>query len=472
MYARVMTQVSGEELSALMAEEGFISRSDERLDELVQAGFEGWKASDEALRQGSSIHVTQIPDRGEAREADMEQLFELMGAEQEAGWHHVRLVENNGERHEEATIARVWAFPTEGANVRRVADRVSSLSVRGPNGFQGFVERAGLNLPGIAAKVRELVGGGHPDQGRSPRATGFFDGAGAARVAEAEWADWTQAAALDASVWQSGGVLLAWAVRLLHRGTRTQTWSGVQAWLARPDLTEGRWLSAATAAEFFRLLWRNRRRQNLVVPPHRRAEASGFSLGGLPDLAVRITPEVLRSVPEFDQHAHDFEIVPIAALTIEPRNDVVMTEVYEAGSSNEAFEIIDATYRPSADFLERVLTAAASLPSARSPGESSVYALLVAEPERLASADPIEHALAFGVYVGATNQDVVARYEQHRDPASLLRASSLSWQGLEPVGIVRLGDRFRGISTDAAATLERDLADALRRQGLRVLGGH
>ncbi len=189
-------------------------------------------------------------------------------------------------------------------------------------------------------------------------------------------------------------------------------------------------------------------------------------------MAVRITPEVLRSVPEFDQNAHDFEIVPIAALTIEPRKDVVTSEVDEGDSPSEAFDVLDATYCPSPDFLERVLTAAAGLPSSRSPGGSSVYALLVAEPGRLASPDPAEHALAFGVYVGTTTQDVVARYEQHRDPASLLRASSLSWQGLEPVGIVRLDDRFRGISTDAALTLERELAEALRRQGLRVLGGH
>ena len=472
MYARVMTQVSGEELAALMAEEGFLTRSDERLDELVQAGFEGWKASDQALRQGSEAKVREIPDRGHARETDMENLFELLGAEQERGWHHVRLVEDNGERLEETASARVWVFPTEGTNVRRVADRMSSLSVRGPNGFQGFVERAGLNLPGIAAKVRELVGGAHPEVGRSPRAVGYFDGAGAARVPEPDWVDWVGGASLDDAEWRNGGVLLAWTVRLLHRGTRTQTWSGVQAWLAKPDLSDGRWLAGGSSAELFRLLWRNRKRQNLQIPPHRRADASGFSLDGLRERATRLAPEALRAVADFDANTHDFEIVPIAALTIEPRKDVVASEVEDVDPADEAFEILDTAHRPAPDFLERVLGAVASVPAARSPGASSVYVLLVVEAARLAASDPHEHALAFGVYVGTTEQEVVVRYQQHRDPSALLRASSLNWNGLEPVGVVRLGERFRGVSREAAAALERDLADALRRLELRVLGGH
>lgn len=472
MYARVMTQVSGEELSALMAEEGFLSRTDERLDELVQAGFEGWKASDQALRQGSAERVREIPDRGEAREADMENLFELLGAEQEVGWNHVRLVEDNGERLEETAPARVWVFPTEGANVRRVADRASSLSVRGPNGFQGFVERVGLNLPGIAAKVRELVGGGHPEVGRSPRAIGFIDGAGAARVPEPDWAAWLQGASLEGPDWRNGAVLLAWTVRLLHRGTRTQTWSGVQVWLAKPDLTGGRWLKGAASAQLFRVLWRNRRRQNLQIPPHRRADGSGFSIDGLREQAARLTPEALRAVPEFDPATHDFEIVPVAALTVEPRKDVVTTEVEDTDTADTAFEILDTAYRPPPDFLERVLDAVARVPSARAPGESSVYLLLVAEPTRLASADPTDHPLAFGVYVGTTEKEVADRYAQHRDPTSLLRASSFSWQGVEPVGVLRMDERFRAVSRDAAATLEREVAEAVCHMGIRVFGGH
>ena len=101
-----------------------------------------------------------------------------------------------------------------------------------------------------------------------------------------------------------------------------------------------------------------------------------------------------------------------------------------------------------------------------------MYVLLVAEPARLTAADPLVHALAFGVYVGTTEQEVMVRYQQHRDPNALLRASSLNWQGVEPVGVVRLDERFSGMSRDAAETLERVLAESLRRSGLRVLGGH
>ena len=472
MYSRVMTQVSAEELSEIMADEGFLTTSNERLDSLVQAGFEGWKASDEALRRGTDAAVEDIPDRGHARELDMERLFELLGAVQESGWKHVRLVENEGERVEETEPARVWVFPTEGANVRRVADRVSSLSVRGPTGFQGFVERAGLNLPGISAKLRELVGGAHPEVGRSPRAVGFFDGAGAVRVSDLDWSSWLEKAHLAGSGWLGGAVLLAWTVRLLHRGTPMGAWTGVRTYLMQPDRSGGIWLPGAESAELLRILWGHRRRQNLVVPPHRRADASGFQLTGLAGDALRLAPDVLRGAGDFDAGRHDFEIVPVAALTIEPRKDLGANEVVEDDTPDDTFALLDAAYRPSPDFLEKVLTALAAIPSARSPGVSSVYVLLLAEPGRLASPDPHDHALAFGTYVGTTDKDVVDRYRQHRDPAELLRASSLSWQGVEPVGIVKLDERFVGVSRDAAATLERDVAEAMRRLGLRVLGGH
>jgi len=473
MYSRVMTQVSGEELAKLMVAEGFQSQSEERLDELVQAGFEGWKASDDAMRKGSSASVVEIPDGGEAKESDMEELYELLGAQQMAGWHRVSLVEAaDGERREVLQPARVWEFPAEGPDVRRVADRVSSLTVRGPSGFQGYVERAGLNLPGVAAKLRELVGGANPDVGRSPRAVGFCDGVGAARIPESDWNAWIRDSRMDDATWRKGGVLLAWAVRLLHRGTRTQTWSGVQTWLAPPDASTGQWLPASCSAELFRLLWRHRRRQNLQLPPHRRAHAAGFNLTGLKEQARRLPREVLRSIPEFEVSTHDFEIVPISALTIEPMREIAASEVEESDAADEAYLALDSTHRPGPDFLEKVMTALAEVPSSSSPGHESVYVLLLVDPSLLASTDPSEHMRAFGVYVGTTKQDVLDRYEQHRDPTAFLRASSLTWEGVEPVGVFRLEERFRNISSESASLLEADVAAALRDQELRVLGGH
>jgi superfamily II DNA or RNA helicase len=472
MYARVMTQVSGEELAALMAEEGFLTRSAEKLEDLVQAGFEGWQASDKALRSGAAAKVREIPGRGEAREEDVERLFELLGAQRESGWCHVRLIERDGERVEETEPARVWVFPGEGTNVRRTADRASSLSVRGPNGFRGGVDRVGLNLPAISSKMRELVGGAHLELARSPRAVSFLDGAGVARLPEPDWSDWLRSCSLGTPEWQSGAVLLAWTVRLLHRGKPLQTWSGVQAWIAKPNLSDGRWLSGAESAQLFRILWRHRQGQNLHLPPHKRAASSAFSLNNLREISLDLTRGALNSVSEFDSNKNDYEIVPIAALTIEPRGDNTSPDLEEINAADDTFEVIDTTYRPSADFLERVLTTVSRISSARSHGEYAVYVLLFVEPSRLKSSDPHEHGLAFGVYIGMTKQDVLVRYQQHRDPNALLRASSFTWQAVLPVGIFRLDDRFRGLSHEAAMVLERDLADAFKKQGLRVLGGH
>ena len=204
MFGRVMSQVSAEELAEIVAGEGFLTSADEKLDEVVQAGFTGWKASDEALRRGRDPSVQQIPDCGLAREADMEGLFELLGASAEEGWQHVRLVERDGERVEETEPARVWVFPAEGEQVRRVADRVTSVALRGPTGFTGAVERAGLNQPAVAAKLREIVGGALGDVGRTARAVGFFDGLGVVRVPAAGWEAWLREAALTGSAWGCG----------------------------------------------------------------------------------------------------------------------------------------------------------------------------------------------------------------------------------------------------------------------------
>jgi len=472
MYGRVMTQVSSEELAEIVADEGFLTTSGEKLDELVQAGFNGWKASDEALRRNKHVSFEEIPDRGQARESDMEGLFELLGAHAEPGWHHLRLVEQNGQRVEETEAARVWAFPAEGANVRRVADRVSSLSVRSPTGFQGFVERAGLNQPAVAAKLREVVGGADTEVGRSPRAVGFFDGAGAVRLPDTDWGQWLRSASLPQGAWESGAVVLGWALRLLHRGSSTEAWTSVRLRLTTPNRAESVWLPDPSVAELLRLLWCQRKRQNLQMPPHKRSGASGFFLDGLAAEATKATPEVLRGAGGFTPDKHDFEIVPIAAFTIEPRGGGTVSPDEVSVPEEEVFILLDSPYRPAADFLEKVVAGTSDIPPLRSSGTTSVYVLLVAEPALLDSADPADHRLAFGVYVGATDQEVITRYEQHRDPTHLFRASSFNWHGVEPVGIMKVDDRFKSLAAADAATLERELAVRLGELGLRVFGGH
>jgi len=473
MYNRVMTQVSAEELAEIVADEGFLTNaSDEKLDELVQAGFEGWKQSDEQLRQSRDSSINQIPDRGQTRAADMEALFDVLGARPEVGFSHVRLVERDGERVEESEAASVWSFPAEGANVRRVADRITSLSVCGPAGFRGFIERAGLNQPAIAAKLREIVGGGHVDMGRSSRAVGFFDGAGAVRLLDADWARWCSSASLPPGNWELGAILLGWALRLLHRGTTTEAWTSVRVRLTSPDRAVSIWLSDLDTAELLRLLWSQRKLQNLVLPPHKRSDTGGFQLGGIAAEAFQVTREALGGTGGFQPENHDVELVPIAALTIELRKETSEPPEPAPDMEDERFFLLDSRYRPAADFLEKVEVALADILPVHSSGAVSVYVLLVAELSCLTSSDPEDHRRAFGVYVGTTKQDLIARYRQHRDRTHLLRASSFDWNGVEPVGMVKLDDRFKNLSTEDASVLEREVAAMFACLGLRVFGGH
>lgn len=468
MYSRVMTQVSAEELAEIVADEGFLTTSSDRLDELVQAGFNAWKATDEALRKGRDGTIKGVPDRGQTRESDMEGIFELLGARHESGWHHVRLVERDGERVEETEEARVWVFPSEGTNVRRVADRTASLSIRGPTGFQGVVERAGLNQPAIAAKLREIVGGAHPDVGRSPRAIGYFDGAGVVRLPDEEWTNWLRSVSFQPGSWDRGAVVLAWALRLLHRGSSTEAWTCLRLRISTPDRGASVWLEDAPAAELLRLLWRYRKRQNLNLPPHKRSDSGGFNLDGLAAEAANVVRDVLHGSGEFSADKHDFEIAPIVALTVEPRGATTLTPDELLATDDEVFSWLDSPHRPAADFLEKVVSGVSDIPRIRSSGSMAVYVLLVAEPARLESAELTDQDLAFGVYVGATEQDVVTRYEQNRDPAHILRASSFKWGGIEPLGIVNLDTCFRGLSEVDASTLQGDVTARLVRLGLRV----
>lgn len=480
MYGRVMTQVPSDQLAEIVADEGFMTSDGERLDALVQSGFEGWRASDEALRDATQQSIASLPERGQARPDDVEGLFELLGAVPEEGWHHIRLVERDGERVEAEQPARVFRFLDEGSSVRRVADGLSSLAVRGPAGFQGFVERAGLNTPGVAAKLRELVGGAHPDVARSPRATSFLDGAGTVRLEESRWNEWRATAGLDEG-WEAGGVLLVWSLRLLHRGSTTEAHTGLRMYLLRPDSSAGRWLSDQEGASILRQLWAERGRQNLVVPPHQRAGASPFVLEGLAERAALLTREAVTEAAELDQTKHDFEVVPLAALTLEPRPDDATSqeagkEKPDSGELTAAEAVVylklDSDRQPPGDFIERVYAGADDVTVPSGDGDQAVYALLLVDPSRLDSLDPKERALAFGVYVGMTKQDVMTRFGQHQDPDHFLHAPSLSWQKVKPVGVLRLDRRFEGLSDAVAAEVERDLADALRRHGLRVLGGH
>ena len=146
-------------------------------------------------------------------------------------------------------------------------------------------------------------------------------------------------------------------------------------------------MSDAQAAALIRLLWRERKYQNLQLPPHKRSEPVGFQLDGLGAEAARVAPEVVRGLPAFAPDKHDFEIVPTAAFTIEPRKEAVSgTGTPPTAPGDDMFFLCSTKYVPAADFKEKVASVIASSSPGRSIGAIAVYVLLVAEPARLKSA--------------------------------------------------------------------------------------
>ena len=456
MYSRVMTQLPAEELMELMAQQGFLSNGNQKLDELIQQGFEGWQAFDGALRNNTKDAAQLVPDRGHIRDKDMEGVFELIGARLEEGWSHIRLGEQDGQRYEIASPAQVWSFPSESDNVRRVTDRQSSLQVRGPDGFQGFVERAGINLPSVAAKLREIVGGASYEVPRSPQGTSFCDGAGIIRLIEHRWKSWLTRWNFDQAGLEKGAILLAWSLRLLHRGTPREKWTGIRFCLLRADGDEktSTWLSEEAGAELMRELWEVRHEQNLVVPPHQRAEAL-FCLKGIESTARKLTPQLLSETSVFNPQEQDYEIVPVAALTIEARRE-----------SPKIASVIPPKLAPTktpADLLEKLQLTALKVPPARSPGEETIIAIVLVDEERLGTLLPHQQHQAYSVTTMVLPDDRLA---------DLLQLSQAIQLNLEPnirvVEMVPLAEHFRSLTSPKAETLAAEYRRELQNIKLVV----
>lgn len=449
MYGRVMSQVSAEELTELMVSEGFQSDSDERIDELVRAGFEGWQTTDKALRQASK-QPAGVPNQGVARDHDLDSILELSGAEQEDGWRHVRLEEVGGDRREITVPARVWRLRGDGFEVRRVADRVRSLSLQGPNGFSGYLKRVGLNQAEICAVLRDVVGGADTGTGKRRPGTRFCDGAGAARLSPDEWAKWLSSAGLS-EAYSTGAIVLAWSVRLLHRGTPEEAWTGTRWRLCSPDLTETAWLDRESQAELVRLLFASRSNQTLRHPPHQRVESEGFALQGLHEFSRQSIGEALRGEENFDASRHDYEIVPFLALTIEPRGDIVAEEdrsTRDAGESVEGvIEYVHAQLRPSAAFVERLALGVQMPAASRKTGGATVQGIVVAERRKLAALDSSEHERGFSVILSLDGEPTVR-------------------EGEEIVGRLLLPDEFCGTSLEHAKEIVHSTSRELTRLGV------
>lgn len=188
-YSRTMALIPLEELAALMSGEGFgpLSRAEEdRLDRLIQEGYERWKQTDAEFRMRAA--ALRTIERGAVNEVDLQSFIEhTLGAKVEPGWKRRSLAEVAGQAEPvlQTTEARVYRLPDGSLGY---VGRDAGLGLSGPQAEP--VRRLGLNDRSLAAVVRELVGAfdegegegegeGDKDAGdRSSQAPWDGDGAG------------------------------------------------------------------------------------------------------------------------------------------------------------------------------------------------------------------------------------------------------------------------------------------------------
>ncbi len=168
-YSRTMSLIPLEELALLMAGEGFgplTPEEEQRVDRMVQQGYETWRQADTEFRQRSAS--LRGVERGPVRDEDFEALVAgSVGGKVEAGWSRRVLVTAEGARepHVELSAARVYRL---GDGSPGFVGRDGGLGLIGPTSEQP--RRLGLNDQRIATKLRSLfedddVGG---SSGRTP----------------------------------------------------------------------------------------------------------------------------------------------------------------------------------------------------------------------------------------------------------------------------------------------------------------
>ncbi len=152
-FGRTMSLVPLEELTALMAAEnlGPLSDAEERqLQDMVQTGFEQWRAADGEFRE-LSTRLMGV-DRGPLTDADLERgLQTILGAERRDGWSYRKLVERDGDTATEDSPAHVFETPDGTLGVVGTPQGVALLD---PEGASRRPTRLGLNTPEVASALR------------------------------------------------------------------------------------------------------------------------------------------------------------------------------------------------------------------------------------------------------------------------------------------------------------------------------
>ncbi len=154
-YSRTMSLIPLEELALLMAGEGFgplTPEEEQRVDRMVQQGYETWRHADTEFRQRSAS--LRGVARGPVRDEDLEALVGgTLGGKLESGWSRKLLstVEGVREPRLELSAARVYRLADGSLGF---VGRDAGLGLIGPTAE--VVRRLGLNDRGIATKLRSL----------------------------------------------------------------------------------------------------------------------------------------------------------------------------------------------------------------------------------------------------------------------------------------------------------------------------
>jgi hypothetical protein len=301
LFSRTMALIPLDQLAGLMAGENFgeLSPTDEeRIDQLITAGYQNWKERDAEFRSRAE-HLNSL-ERGSASDDDLLAFITgALGATREEGWALQRLDED------EATGKTVSV--KEEATVLRLSDgslgyvgQLKGITMVG--GVSGKPRRLGLNVPSVANQLRTVVGGG-VISAKSEHSLVY--GAGSVLVHAPDWERFLSENAVD--IRPSGGtVFTAYLVRHLEADTRVrEVGTTFHAFLATRTGGDRQALSSAAAASLIRLLRSPRAKR---TPP-----------AGL-DSRILLEQEtaVIGDLQKRDRGEPLHAVFPIAAIWIEP----------------------------------------------------------------------------------------------------------------------------------------------------------
>jgi len=210
-YSRTMSLIPLEELATLMAGEGFgplTPDEEQRVDRMVQQGYETWRQADVEFRQRSAS--LRSVERGHVRDEDLDAfIVGPVGGKLEPGWSRKVLVATKGDREPrlELSVARVYRLADGSLGF---VGRDAGIGLTGPS--QESVRRIGLNDRSVATKLRALLA--DDDAGIEASARLRSGSVGFTLVDPQRFQAWCETLAEPTTV-RSGALVCAYCVRRL-----------------------------------------------------------------------------------------------------------------------------------------------------------------------------------------------------------------------------------------------------------------